>query len=149
MGQLRGRVTPKVTYAGSVVINRLSQLQGVNLALLGCRVAIVPVLTEQAIKGASLIEDSQVLIAIFSFSRIGKLRVTNPGSARTNPISYAVGGQGIIVPADITFLSGGTRKFVFLVAAQSAIALFPGCKATLINTKVTGTPVFSLGGLTR
>jgi len=57
MRELGGRVTTKVTYTGSAVIDCLSQLQSVNLTLLRCRVAIVPVLTEQAIEGTSLIEN--------------------------------------------------------------------------------------------
>jgi len=82
----------------------------------------MPVLAEQAIKGAGLIEDGQVLIAILSFPGIGKLGVTSPGSAGTDPISYAVGGQGIIIPADITFAGRGTDKSISPVDAQSAIA---------------------------
>jgi len=87
----------------------------------------VPVLAEQAIKGAGLIEYSQVLITIFSSPRIGELRVASPGSTGTDPVSYAVGRQSIIVPADIAPLSSSTHQSIFPVDAQSAIALFPGC----------------------
>jgi len=75
----------------------------------------VPVLTEQAIKGAGLIKDSQVLIAIFSSWRIGKLRVTSPGSTGADPISYAVGGQCIVIPADVTFAGVGTFEPILCV----------------------------------
>lgn len=57
MRELGGRVTTKVTYTSSVVIDRLSQFQSINPALLRCRVAVVPVLTEQTIEGTSLIEN--------------------------------------------------------------------------------------------
>jgi len=75
----------------------------------------VPVLAEQAIKGAGLIKDSQVLISTLSSSGIGKLRVTSPGSTGTDPISYAVGGQSIIVPTDIAFAGVGTFKPILCV----------------------------------
>jgi hypothetical protein len=107
----------------------------------------VPVLAEQAIKRASLIEDSQVLIAVFSSSRIGEPRITSPGSTRTDPVSYAVGGQGIVIPADIAFHSRGTDKFISFVEAQSAIAPFPKCHTTLINAKMTAMPLSCFGGL--
>ena len=44
-----------------------------------------------------MIKDSQVLIAIFSPSEIGKLWVTSPGSTGTNPVSYAVGWLTAVV----------------------------------------------------
>ena len=109
----------------------------------------MPVLTEQAIKGASLIEDGQVLIAIFSSSRIGKLGVTSPGATGTDPISYAVGGQGIIVPADISLLSRGTDQSIFPVGTQSAIAPAIWGDTALISTKLTATSFFSPRGLIR
>jgi len=52
----------------------------------------MPVLTKKTVKGAGLIEDSQVLIAIFSSFRMGKLRVTSFSAAGTDPISYTVSG---------------------------------------------------------
>jgi len=109
----------------------------------------MPVLAEQTIKGTGLIKDSQVLIAIFSSSGIGKLRVTSPGSSGTDPISHAVGRQNIIVPANIAFLSSSTHQFIFLVDAQSAIALFSGGYTTLISTKVAAPPFFGLRRLIR
>jgi hypothetical protein len=63
----------------------------------------VPVLAEEAVKGTGLIEDSQVLVAIFSAFVIGKAGVTSSCSPGTYPIGYAVSGQGIVIPADIAF----------------------------------------------
>jgi len=122
IGQLRGGVTPEVTYAGSVLINRLGQFQGIDPTLPCCRVTIVPVLTEQAIKGASLIENGQILIAIFSSTRVGKAGITSPGSTGTDPIGDTISRQGIIIPADVALAGGGTFKPIFLVGAQPAIA---------------------------
>jgi len=105
----------------------------------------MPVLAEQAIKGAGLIKDSQVLIAIFSSLRIGKLRVTSPGSTGTDPISYAVGGQGIVIPADIAFFSSGTRKFISLIGAKPAIAPAIWGNTALVGTKLAFESPFAAG----
>ncbi len=94
----------------------------------------MPVLTEQALEGAGLIEDSQVPVAIFRSLRIGKPGVTGPGATRTNPIGYTVGGQGIIVPADIALASGGTDKSIFSGGAQPAIAPAIWRDTTFIET---------------
>ena len=83
---------------------------------------VVPVLAEQAIKGASLIEDCQVLVAMFSSLGIGKPRVTSSSTTRTHPVGYAVGGQGIVVPTDVAFPGGGTDKSIFRVGTQSTVA---------------------------
>ena len=122
MGQLRLRVATKVADAGSAIIDCLRQTQGINAARLSCRVTIIPVLAEQAIKGAGLIKDSQVFIAIFSSLRIGKPGITSPGSTGTDPVSDAVGGQSIIIPTDIAFPGVGTFEPIFCVDAHSAIA---------------------------
>jgi len=77
----------------------------------------VPVLAEKAIKGTGLIEDSQILVTILSALGVGKLRVTNPGPAGTDPISHTVGRQGIIIPTDIALARRGTSKPAFPVGA--------------------------------
>jgi hypothetical protein len=77
----------------------------------------MPVLAEQTVKGAGLIKDSQVLIAILSATRIGESGVTSSGTTGTHPVSDTVSGQGIIIPADISFASGGADKPTCLVGA--------------------------------
>jgi hypothetical protein len=113
----------------------LRQIQGINPARLSCRVTIVPVLAEKAIKGAGLIKDGQVLITIFSSLRIGKPGITSPGSTGTDPISDAVGGQGIIIPTDLTFPGIGTFEPIFCVDAQSAISPALWGDTALVGTK--------------
>ena len=77
----------------------------------------MPVLTEKAIKGTGLIEDSQILVAILSALGVGKLRVTNASSVGTDPISHAVSRQGIIIPTDIALAYRGTLESAFPVGA--------------------------------
>jgi len=109
----------------------------------------VPVLAEQAIKGTSLIEDSQVLVAVFSSMGIGKLRVTGSSATRTDPIGYAVGGQGIVIPADIAFPGGGTDKSIFSVGAQSTVAPAICGNTAFIDAKLTYKPSLTFGRLLR
>jgi len=109
----------------------------------------VPVLAEQAIKGASLIEDSQVLVAAFSSLRIGKLRVTGSSATGTNPIGHAVGGQGIIIPTDVAFPGGGTDESIFSVGAQSTIAPAICGNTAFIGAKLAYKSALTLGMLLR
>ncbi len=97
----------------------------------------MPVLTEQAIKGASLIENSQVLVAIFSSLSIGKLGIASASSTRTDPISYTVGGQGIMVPTEVALGSSGTYKLIYFIDAQPAVASTTCRNTALIGTKTT------------
>ena len=94
----------------------------------------MPVLAEETIKGASLIEDSQVFVAILSPFRIGKPGIASASSTRTDPISYTVGGQGIIVPTDVTLGGSGTYKFILPVDAQSTVASTICRNAALVGT---------------
>ena len=125
----------------------MSKLRGINLTLPRCPVAIVPVLTEQAIKGASLIEDSQVFVAVFGSLRIGKLGIPGSSSTGTDPIRYAVGGQGIIIPTDIAFAGGRTDKPVPSVNAESAIAHTIWRDTASINAKLAFKTCLTLGRL--
>ncbi len=102
MRQLRCGISAKVTNTSGILIDLTSQLCGTDPILLPGQVAEVPVLAEQAIKGAGLIKDSKIFIAIFSFLAIGKIRISNPCSCRTNPTSYTVSRQRIIIPTDIS-----------------------------------------------
>jgi len=97
----------------------------------------LPVLTEETIKGASLIEDSQVFAAILSPLRIGKPGIAGASSARADPISYTVGRQRIIVPTDITLGGSGTYKLISFIDAQSTIASTTYPNAALVGTKTT------------
>jgi len=109
----------------------------------------VPVLAKQAIKRAGLIEDSQVLVAMFSSLGIGKLRVASSSAARTDPIGYAVGGQGIVVPTDVAFAGGGTDKSVPCVGAQSTIAPAICGNTAFIGAKLAYKSSLTLGRLLR
>ncbi len=109
----------------------------------------MPVLAKQAIKGASLIEDSQVLVAMFSSLGIGKPRVTSSSATRTDPIGYAVGGQGVIIPTDVAFPGGGTHKSIFSVDAQSTIAPAICGNTAFIGAKLAFKSSLTLGRLLR
>jgi len=97
----------------------------------------MPVLAKEAIKGAGLIENSQVLEAIFRPLTVGKFWITSPGAAGTNPISHAVGGQGIVIPADVAPLRGSTHQSIFSVEAKPTVAPTSWWNVALVDTKLT------------
>ena len=104
----------------------------------------MPVLAEQAIKGASLIENGQIFVAILSSLSVGKLGITSPGSTGADPISHAVSRQSIIIPTDVAFVGGSPRQPIFPVDAQSAIAHLSRCETTLVSTDMAPASLFSL-----
>ncbi|GAI14929.1 unnamed protein product [marine sediment metagenome] len=89
-----------------------------------------------------MIKDGQVLIAIFRPLRISKTWVTSPGATRTHPVSYTVGGEGIIIPADVSLASCGADKLAFLVGAQPAVTpLIYGDTAFISTELAFGSPL--------
>jgi len=98
----------------------------------------MPVLAEQTIEGASLIKDSQVLIPVLSLWAIGKIWVPHSCTARANPISYAVGRQGVIIPTDIGSICTDTLQLTFLISAQPAVARPALRNMAFIDTQLTG-----------
>jgi len=82
----------------------------------------MPVLAEEAVEGASLIKDSQILIAIFSPGAMSEFWISNSSASGANPIGYTVSGEGVIIPTHIAFLGSDTLKLVIFIGAQSAIA---------------------------
>jgi len=83
---------------------------------------VVPVLAEETVKRTSLIEDSQIFVAVFGAPRVGKLRVASASSARTDPISHTIGGQSIVIPADVSLFRSGTDKLIPLVGTKTAVS---------------------------
>ena len=86
---------------------------------------------------------------MFSSLGIGKLGITSSRSARTHPVGYAVGRQGIVVPTDVAFPGGGTDKSIFRVGAQSAIALAICGNTAFIGAKLAFKSSLALGRLLR
>ena len=102
----------------------------------------MPVLAEQAVKGAGLIKDGQVLIAIFSSTGIGEPGVTSPGATGTHPVSDTIGGQGIIIPADISPANCDADKLICLVGAQPTVTPLIHGDAAFIDTEPAfGSPI--------
>jgi len=96
----------------------------------------VPVLAEETVKGAGLIEDGQVFIAVFGAGGVGKLRVASAGAAGADPISHAVGGQVVIVPADVSLLGGGADELISLISAQTTVSPATRRDAALIGAEL-------------
>ena len=58
----------------------------------------MPVLAIEAVKRAGMGENREVLIAVFRTIYIGILGITTSTAGRADPITYAIGGQRIVVP---------------------------------------------------
>jgi len=149
VGKLGAGVTAKVADASGSFVRLVGKQGSAYPGLLHYRQAVVPVLAEQAIEGAGLIEDSQVFIAIFRPIPIGEIGVTDPAPAGANPISDAIGGQGVMIPANIALFSAGPDKPTPDIVAQTAVAFPPRANEALVDTKITLFPRFILRRLCR
>lgn len=102
----------------------------------------MPVLTEKAVERTGVVEDCQILVTIFGTWTIGKIWVPSSCTARADPVGNAVGGEWVMVPAQITTIWCGTGKFVPFVHPHATIASLPLRQAAFIWTEVASKPLF-------
>jgi len=96
----------------------------------------MPVLAEETVKGTSLVEDGQVFIAVFGALRMGKLGIASAGAAGTDPVSHTIGGQRIIIPADVSLFCSGADKLIPLVGAEATVSPAAGRDAALVGAEL-------------
>ncbi len=101
MGKLRGRVSPEKTDAAGLIIDELGQFVRADPLTLVNPLPETPILAEEAIEGTGLIEDGQILVAVFGAPRIGEAWISRGRSSRTDPISYTVGWKTVIIPCQV------------------------------------------------
>ena len=104
----------------------------------------MPILAKQAIEATGLIENGQVFITVFRPLGIGKMGITSPRSAGTDPVSYAVGRQLVIVPTNITPIFSRATEVLSPVTANPTIASLIQGNLTLICADVALEPSFTL-----
>jgi hypothetical protein len=97
----------------------------------------MPVLTEQAIEGASLIKNCQVLVTIFRSRRIGKIRITTSAASGTDPVGNTIGGEGIKIPIQISLFRTAAYDASTFVSSDSAVSNPALLDLTAVDTKVT------------
>ena len=108
----------------------------------GCGKAIVPVLAKEAIEGAGLIENSEVVISELRTTAIGELGISGTGASRTDPIGNTIGGQRVMIPRDIAPLPHGAAELAADVDPEPTIA--PACleDATFIDANAAAQSFF-------
>jgi len=84
-------------------------------------IAKMPVLAEKAVEGAGMDENSQVCISFFRAGSIGIVRIAGISSGRTDPVSHAVCGKGVVVEREIPILFFPISEPAVEVLADSAV----------------------------
>ncbi len=102
----------------------------------------MPVLAVKTVKIASLIKDRQVGITSLWPREIGITGITISRASGTNPISHAVGRQGIQVPGDLSPFWAPSDKPPFLNPPKTTISYLPLPQTTAVETKTTGDSPF-------
>jgi hypothetical protein len=109
----------------------------------------MPILAIEAMKGACMGKNSEVLVSIFGTIVVCKVRITASGSSRADPIPYTIGGQRVVVPRQFPSVRRNALQPAMDVFSQSAVPPFPNPNLTAIHTKVTEYAFFAPGCLLR
>jgi hypothetical protein len=144
MRELGCWVASEVADAGCPLVHLVGKLLGTGPGRSGCGKAIVPVLAKEAIKGAGLIENSEVVIAELRTIAIGQPGISGAGASRTDPIGDAIGGQRVMIPRDIASLPHGAAELAADVDPEPTIAPAALGDAAFIEANATAQPFFPL-----
>jgi hypothetical protein len=63
-----------------------------------CFISEMPILAVEAMKGAGMGKDSEVLVSGFRAILVCEERITASRSSGADPIPHTIGGQGVVVP---------------------------------------------------
>jgi hypothetical protein len=137
MRELRGRVTTKVADATDTMIGRYDQFLRAKPLSIPHPLAMCPILTEEAVKRASVIKDRKIFKPIFWPGAMGKFRIPGTRPTRTDPICHAIGWQLIIIPAYISFPTGDPLKNTIFLSPQATIAPASFRDLALIDADLT------------
>jgi len=140
MRELRCWVPSEVADTGRLPIYLVGKFLGTDLGCSGCIKAIMPVLAKEAIKGAGLIENSQVVIAELRTIAIGELGISGAGAYRTDPIGNTIGGQRVMIPKDIASLPHSAAELAADVDPEPTVAPAPLGQTTFIDANAATQP---------
>jgi hypothetical protein len=137
MRKLRSGIPTKVTDATGLGIHRLGQFLRANPLFVPNPFPVRPVLTEEAVKRAPMIEDGKVFITKFRTGAVCVIRIPRPYSTRADPISHTVGRKPIVIPTDIALSDRNAPELPFFLGPQTAITPAPLRDLATINTNLT------------
>ncbi len=144
MRELRCWVASEVADTGCLLIHLVGKIVGTDLRCRSCGQAIVPVLAKEAVKGAGLIENGEVVIAELRTIAVGELGKSGTAASGTDPISDTIGGQRVMIARDIAFLPHGAAELAADVDPQTTIAPAGFGDAAFIDAYATAQPFFPL-----
>ena len=81
-----------------------------------------------------MVENGQVLVAIFWAVAIGKFWISNPRPTGTDPICHAIGGQGVVIPTDVAFIRRDALEPITFIETKSAKASALLGQAAFVDT---------------
>jgi hypothetical protein len=135
--ELGGRVSTEITDATGPGIHSLRQFLRTDPFLVPNPLPMRPVLTEQAVKGAPVIEDGKVFETNFRTETVSIRGIPRSCSARADPIGHTISRKPIIIPTDIAFFDGNALEHPFLTGPQAAITPSSFWDLTTIETNLT------------
>ncbi|GAF95795.1 unnamed protein product, partial [marine sediment metagenome] len=106
-----------------------------------------PILAEKAIQRAGLIEDSQVIVALFRPLGVGEIRIAGGAGGRADPVGHAVGRQRIVIPLYGRGVSVSSREPVSLIGPNRAVTELAWGDSASIRAVSAMLPALSPGWL--
>ena len=135
--------------AGGFFIHCPSQVFNRFIASIPCVVTEMPILAIEAMKGAGMGKNSEVLVPIFRTIVVCEDRITASGSSRADPVTYTIGGQGVVVPRQFPSDGRNALKPAMDVFSQSAVPPPPNPNLTSIHAKLAENACFATGRFLR
>jgi hypothetical protein len=122
VGQLWRRIAAKKTNAGSRAVNCINNCLRRNPWHIR-HFLVLPVLTEQAIKRATVVKHSEILEPVFWSIDVRKLRESGMASASAHPVGHTICRKPVKVPG---YFSISNRCTLQLTARGRPDATVPG-----------------------
>jgi len=137
VGKLWSRIPTEVTDTTGLGIHSLGQLLRTNPLSVPNPLPMRPVLTEQTVKRAAVIEDGKVFKTKFRARTVSIGGIPRSCSARADPISHTIGRKPVVIPTDIAFSDGNALELPFPMGPQAAITPPFFWDLTTIHTNLT------------
>ena len=137
MENLGTRISPKVADAARRVIGSLCQISCVELPRRKCPLLKLVVLAVKAVKGARIVENSQVFISVFRAINMGIARVTASCACRTHKVSHTIGRQGVIIIGQVSLMGPSALQLSVADVSKTAKTCLAFWNATPVKTDAT------------
>lgn len=149
MKDLWCRVSSKIADTGSLVIDCTGQIFGGKFCFGKSSFLKAPILAIETVKGTGMIEDGQIITAIFWPITHSVCGMTSACPGRAYPVCHTVGGKGIIIKVEISFMGSSTFQSPLVIPPYPTIPQITFSYLAIPHTAPTLQPIRVFWGTKR